>query len=117
MLVTGKDAHTGSPRELTIHASDVLQEVESCVSGYQLLIEKMLSEVKPELTVDVIDKGLLLSGGLAQLDGLELFLTQKMGIPVVVVDEPDECVIKGIANVLEHLDLFRESLGYYVNAT
>ena len=65
-----------------------------------------------ELAVDVIDKGLLITGGGAKLHGIEIFFVEKLGIPVSVVDTAQDCVIIGIGQALDHLDLFKQSLVY-----
>ncbi len=111
-LVAGKDTLTGSPKEIAVTAQDLLPELNNNLEKYELLLRKLLSDIPPELTVDVIDKGLLLSGGLAQIDGLSQYFVERMGIPVSVVDNPDRVVIEGISTALEHLELFKESLGY-----
>lgn len=112
MLVTGKNVGDGTPKEINISAEDILEVLMALLEHYELLLRKLLSSIPPELTVDIIDKGLLLSGGLASVDGVCQYFIEKMGIPVSVVDEPDQVVIKGISIALEHLDLFKESLGY-----
>ena len=76
------------------------------------MIKKLLATVSPDLTIDVIDKGLLLSGGLAKLAGLEQYLVDQLEIPVSTIDDPDLAVIRGVGLVLQHLDEFKTSLGY-----
>lgn len=112
LLVTGQDVRTNGPKELPVTARDIQPEILKALDYYEALLQQLLTRVPPELTVDVIDKGLLLSGGLSQLEGVEQYLTQKMGVPVAVVDEPEKAVIRGIATVLHHLELFKQSLGY-----
>ena len=90
----------------------ILPAIMSVVTKYEIVLKKLLSEIPPELTVDVIDKGILLSGGMARLGGFDRYLVTQLGIPVSVVEEPDRVVIKGISTALEHLGLFKESLGY-----
>lgn len=114
ILVTGQDVMRSSPKELNITSALVLSALTAVMSTYDGLLKKLLSQIPPELTVDVIDKGILLSGGLAQLEGLDQYLVAQLGIPVSVVEEPQKTVIKGISSALEHLDLFKESLGYKV---
>lgn len=110
--VTGKDLKTARPKEVVVQNVALQEEVFAVVARYEQLLKELLSQVPPELTVDVIDKGLLLSGGLAQLDGLAEHLISQMGIPVSVVDSPEQAVIEGMGTALEHLELFKESLAY-----
>lgn len=111
-LVTGKDALTGSPKEIAINPEVLLPTLTTVAERYAQLLQKLLSRIPPELTVDVIDKGMLLTGGLAQLSGLDQYLINRLGVSVAVVEEPDLAVIKGIATALENLELFKESMGY-----
>lgn len=111
-LLAGKDALAGSPKEVTVSVQHLYPETALLLKRYERLLRQLLSAIPPELTVDVIDKGLLLSGGLAQLDGLSQYLVETMGIPVSVVDKPEQAVIEGIGTAMEHLELFKQSLGY-----
>lgn len=115
MLVAGKVAGAGNPTEVKIKSQDLVNPALSVVSRIELLIEQLLAAVPPELTVDVVDKGLLLSGGGAQLHGLDGYLIEKLGMPVAVVDEPDQAVIKGVGTALEHIEEFKSSLSYLEN--
>lgn len=112
IAITGKDLKTARPKEVMVENTVLQPEVFAVVERYEQLLKELLSDVQPELTVDVIDKGLLLSGGLAKIDGFAEYLTNNMGIPVSVVDTPDQAVIAGIGTALEHLELFKESLAY-----
>jgi rod shape-determining protein MreB len=112
LLVTGKDAKQGNPMELQITSSALYDTVAAQLEEYQAVLQRLLSKIRPELTIDVIDKGLLLSGGLSQLHGLDRHLLQTLGMPVSVVEEPEQSVITGIHTALSHLDEYTESLGY-----
>ena len=112
ITVGGKDMARSSPQEIKVNSLMIAQPLTKLAIVYENLLKKLLTQIPPELTVDIIDKGLLLSGGWAQLRGLEEFFIEKLGIPASVVEEPERVVIKGIGTVLRHLDEFKESLGY-----
>lgn len=112
MLAGGQDISNENPKEVMMTSKDLFDETMLYMERLEGLLRKLLSKMPPELTVDVIDKGLLLSGGLAQLDNIERLFIEKLGIPVSVVDNPDQVVINGIGIALEHLELFKNSLGY-----
>jgi rod shape-determining protein MreB and related proteins len=112
VLVTGKDEKTTAPKELQVSAKQLLPFVEERTQTLVKLVKKLLSKIPAELTVDVVDKGLLLSGGGALLSGLDSYLVPKLGIPISVVDDPERAVIRGMGTILDHLDEFRRSLGY-----
>jgi rod shape-determining protein MreB and related proteins len=111
-LIAGQDTIDESPKELLVKSKDLIEFTIEYMTKVEDLVVTLLSKMHPELAVDVIDKGLLLTGGMAKLHGIELLFVEKLGIPVSVVDDSDLSVIQGIGQVLEHLDLFKKSLGY-----
>lgn len=111
-LIAGQYLQSGSPTELDVNATFFKQSITQTVQLYQKLVQKLLSTIPPELTVDSIDKGLLLSGGLAKMHGLDDYFVAHLGIPVSIVDNPHQTAIRGVMTALQHLDLFKESLGY-----
>ncbi len=112
LSVTGSKLKDGSPQEIEVEVQEIRQVFNQYGEIYVDLVKKLLATVSPDLTVDVIDKGLLISGGLAQLSGLEAYLVEQLGIPVSLVDEPDLAVIRGVGVILEHSDEFKQSLAY-----
>lgn len=112
MLVAGQDHVSNSPKEVTVTAQLLQGPLQAALTNYISLLKELLSAVPPELTVDVINKGMLLSGGLAQLHGLEAVLVAELGVAVTVVDQPDSLVVNGLGVGLENIELFKESLGY-----
>lgn len=110
--ISGQDILTLAPREMLIKSNQLQAVTEKMAGHYAQLMRQLLAQVPPELTSDVIDKGILLTGAMAEIDGLDQYLVEQMGVPVAVVENSSQVVIKGIATVLEHLDLFKESLGF-----
>jgi rod shape-determining protein MreB len=98
--------------EIEVYAQEIRQVLEPYGQIYLSLLKDLFIAVPPDLTIDVVDKGLLLSGGLAQLAGLEDYFIQHLDIPVSMVEEPDLAVIKGVGTVLKHLSEFKQSLAY-----
>lgn len=111
-LASGQDVGSGAPREVMVQAEVISLALQPLADRYLQLMQRLLEKVPPELTVDVIDKGMLMSGGLAQLAGLDQFLVEELGVSAAVVEDTDRVVITGIGTALQHLDLFKESLGY-----
>jgi rod shape-determining protein MreB len=113
LLITGQDLLTAVPREVLVIQEDLqplfADYAQSCVET----IKKLFAQIPSELTADIIDKGMLLSGGLSQVAGLEAFLIDRLGVSVSVVEQPEQTVIAGITQVLENLELFKESVGYH----
>lgn len=102
--VPGLEHNSSEPAERRVIASEINPLIVRYALEYVSLVKQVLGGTSPDLTVDIIEKGLLLSGGLAQLDGLEEYLTQGLAVPVYLVDEPERAVVKGIGTVLEQLD-------------
>lgn len=111
-LLAGKNNLDQSPTEIEVSLDFITQAILPVGEAITDLLRHLLSQIPPDLTVDVIDKGILLSGGLAQLVGLPQYLSKHLGVSCSVVDQPEITVIRGIANALEHLDEFKQSLGY-----
>jgi rod shape-determining protein MreB len=111
-LISGQDILTTAPKEVLIDAKLVSQALKSLATNYADLMKRVIEKIPPELTSDVIDKGMLLTGSWAKWHGLDSYLVKELGISVSVVEEPNKVVIKGVATALKHLDLFKESLGY-----
>lgn len=110
--VAGQSLEDKQPSEVFVDVSELVTIVEPIITEYVALTTKFLAQVPPELAQDVLDKGMLLSGGGAQLVGLAPQLSQQLGFPVSVVDEPATAVIRGVSQVLQNLDSFRQSIGY-----
>jgi rod shape-determining protein MreB len=111
-LTSGQDSLAGSPKEVEVSSLDFADLSAHFVVTTAQLLEAVLSEIPPELTVDVIDKGLLLSGGLAQVSGLEDALVQRLGVPINCIEDPTHAVIKGLGTALDHVQEFKDSLSY-----
>lgn len=109
-LVTGKSVKSGAPKEIEVTTDDLREVSEKMVGELVRLVQRLVTKVPTELTVDIVDKGLLLSGGGAKLTGLEEFMVPKLGVPVSVVDEPEQAVARGLGTIMENLDNFRRSL-------
>jgi len=107
MIVSGLSVKDGSLQEIKTSAQEIAEVINSYGQAFADLAKKMLANIPPSLVVDIVDKGLMLSGGLAQLDGLEEYLTRKLGVPVFLADDPETCVIKGVGQVMKNLEEFQ----------
>lgn len=112
VLVTGQDMVTNAPVELEVPTPVIADKLLEMAHRYLGVIKTLLAKVPPELTSDILDKGMLLSGGLAKLQGLDHWLTRELGVPVSVVEDAQVVAIQGIAQAIEHREEFKQSLGY-----
>ncbi|MBD3250038.1 MAG: hypothetical protein GF381_00480 [Candidatus Pacebacteria bacterium] len=112
LAIVGVGLTKRDPQEIKLNSSQLRSLAEQSADHWGGLVRQLLSQVPPALTADVLDKGILLSGGLAQLDGLASHLTQLLQLPVSLVENPDQAVVDGTATILEHLSEFKKSLAY-----
>jgi rod shape-determining protein MreB len=110
MAVRGRDQVTGMPRTLTLATNEITVAMQDCLASVVQTVRSVLERTPPELAADVIDRGLVLTGGGALLRHLDVLLTQETGIPCHVADNPLECTAIGAGVALEHLDIIKRAL-------
>lgn len=110
MEVRGRDLMGGLPRTIKISANEVTEALQDELREVVNAIKKVLQETPPELAADVMDKGIVLSGGSALLRHLDQLISKTIGVPCYVADDPLYCVVKGTGKVLEKLDLYKKSM-------
>ena len=103
--VRGRDQITGLPKTITVTGEDVCQALHDSLQAILGTVRSVLERTPPELASDIIDRGIVLTGGTALLRNLDRLITQEIGIPCYVADNPMECVAIGAGIALEHLDL------------
>ncbi len=108
--VKGRDSVSGLPRTIVLTSGEVVQALSQPLSQIALAIKNVLEKTPPELASDIIDKGIVLTGGTSQLRNLDRYITHFTGVPAHVADDPLFCVLKGIAKALENVDMFNKSL-------
>ncbi len=107
MDVKGRDLINGVPKNLTLDDSDILEALIEPVNAIVEGVKVCLEQTPPELSADIVDKGIVLTGGGALLTGLDTLLRDETGLPVTVADHPLDCVVVGSGRVLEELDKMR----------
>ena len=107
MDVKGRDLINGVPKNLALDDSDVLESLIEPVNAIVEGVKVCLEQTPPELSADIVDKGIVLTGGGALLTGLDTLLRDETGLPVTVADNPLDCVVVGSGRVLEELDKMR----------
>lgn len=106
MDVRGRNLITGLPATVTITSTEMLEALEEPVSQIFEAVHGVLEKTPPELMADISDRGIVMTGGGAKLYGIERMLASKVGIDVVVADEPDNCVAIGTGRALTMMDKF-----------
>ena len=102
--IKGRDIVAGLPKTLTITSEEIRDALKEPVSKIVDAVRYTLDKCEPELAADLVDKGLVLSGGSAQLRGLDKLLSQQTGLPVTLADDPLSAVAEGTGAVMNELD-------------
>ena len=110
MEVKGHDFIAGVPRTMVISSEEIRDALNEPVTAIIEAVKQALSITPPELSADILDKGIIMTGGGSQLRGLDARIRQETGLAVNVIDEALTCVCKGAARVLEDLDKYRPVL-------
>jgi rod shape-determining protein MreB len=101
MEIRGRDAKTGMPKSIEVTSNDVAEALRKPLSSIIMSIKAVLEKTPPELSADIIDRGMVMSGGTALLRNLDKLLTDATGVPAHVADEAIFCVAKGTGIALE----------------
>lgn len=110
MEVQGQDQVTSLPRPVVLTTSELVEAVQETLHLMLGAVRNVLEHTPPELASDIIDKGMVVSGGTALLRGMDRWLTRETGIPAYLAEEPVACVAKGAAKALTMLERLRRAL-------
>jgi len=108
--IKGRDSISGLPKKIEISANEISDAIKIPLGQIVGLVKSVLEDVPPELASDIIDKGIVLSGGTSLLRNLDRLLTEQTGVACHVTEEPLLAVIKGIGMVLENLEMYKRSV-------
>ncbi len=108
-MVIGRELSTGNTVEVKVDEDEIRQAMAPTVKAIVAEVRMTLAEAPPELTHDVLETGMFLTGGGSLLKGLDMLLAQECEVPVHVVERPLETVVSGAGRMLEHLDDYRNS--------
>ena len=110
MEVRGRDLTGGLPKTIKISSNEVTEAIQDELREIINVIKKVLQETPPELAADVMDKGMVVSGGGALLRHIDQLITKTIEVPCYIADDPMLCVIKGIGVVLDNLEVYKWTL-------
>jgi len=112
MDIRGRDSIQGLPKTITVENNDITEAIQDELAGIIQAIKSVLQETPPELSADIMDKGMVLSGGTSLLRNIDKLFSQAIGIPAYVADESLLCVAKGTGIALENLESYKKSILY-----
>lgn len=104
MEIRGRDMVSGLPRTISISSEEVEEALHESVALIVQACKTVLEQTPPELSADIIDRGIILTGGGALLHGIDQLLAEELKVPVILAEEPMNCVAKGTGIMLENID-------------
>ncbi|MBR2744701.1 MAG: rod shape-determining protein [Clostridia bacterium] len=104
MEVRGRDYATGLPKTVVIYSSQVLDAMSESIMKIVDLVKMTLEKTPPELSSDIMEKGIILSGGGALIQNIDKLLMDHTGMPVYIAEDPLECVVKGAGKTLDDIE-------------
>lgn len=110
MEVRGRDMVTGLPRTITMTTNDIVEAISPALEGIIESIKEVLHNTPPELAADIIDKGIILSGGTSLLRNIDQLVSRATGVPAYVADDALFCVAKGTGIALDNLESYKRSI-------
>ena len=110
MEVKGRDLKTGYPRSIVITSSQVQEAMENSISEIIDIIKITLEKTPPELAADIVERGVVLSGGGALIRNLDKLISEKIRMPVYIAEEPLECVVRGTGKTLLDIEKLKSIL-------
>jgi len=110
MEVSGCNAITGLPESVIVSSSDIVTGLREPINEIISAVKSVLQKTPPELAADIMDKGIVLTGGGSLLRGLDILLTKITGVPCQTAEEPTLSVAKGTGIALDNLDAFKKSV-------
>ncbi len=112
-LMKGRDIRTGTPKEISLTEEDACEALMPILNQMLSAIKEALESTPPELSADLVDMGLVLTGGGALLKNIDKLISKDTGLPVTIADNPLECVATGTGKALENEELFSTMMSEY----
>ena len=106
--IRGRDLVSGLPQTITIDATEIYEAIKEVVANIIQIVKETLEETPPEISADVIDRGIVLTGGGAMLNGLTEAISDAVDVPVFVANDPLNCVAIGTGMALSQMDILRK---------
>lgn len=106
----GRNLISGLPKDITLTSNEIAEALQPLLGEIVAAVQNVFNETPPELVADIMSKGIILSGGSAQLRQLPEFFERYLGVPAYVAEDPLFCVAKGTGLILDHLDTYKQAL-------
>ncbi len=108
--IRGRNASTGLPKDIIVNSNEITEAINPHLKEIISEVQNVFNNTPPELVADIMEKGIMLSGGGAQIANLPEFIKQSIGVNAYVAEDPLFCVAKGTGLILNHLDVYKRTL-------
>ncbi|PGL73328.1 rod shape-determining protein [Bacillus sp. AFS055030] len=109
MDIRGRDLISGLPKTITIHGEEIAAALSDTVAAIVESVKNTLEKTPPELAADIIDRGIVLTGGGALLRNIDKVIAEETNMPVIVAEDPLDCVAMGTGKALDNIDIFKKN--------
>jgi len=110
LTIKGRDFVTGLPRSLDVKTNEIVKAIHQELKEIVKAIKDVFQDTPPELASDIIDRGIIMTGGTSQLRNLPELIYRRTGVKAILADNPIYCVARGTGIALEHLDVYKKSI-------
>ncbi len=108
--IRGRDLISGLPKDVTLNSNEIAEALNPYLMEIAAAVQNVFNETPPELVADVMEKGIILSGGSANLRHIDDFFERLLGVPTYVAEDSILCVAKGSGIIIDHLDVYKRTL-------
>ncbi len=109
MNVKGRNLISGLPETITVTTQDINEAMKDSLNEIIRVLKLTLEQTPPELASDIMENGIVLSGGLSKLKNIDILINEETGMPVYIAENPDRCVIKGVGSALDNIEVLRKA--------
>ncbi|MDQ2670818.1 MAG: rod shape-determining protein, partial [Gemmatimonadota bacterium] len=110
MEVKGRDLVSGIPKTVRVHSQEIRECIQEPIQQIVDAVRRSLEVTPPELASDIVDRGIVMTGGGALIRGLDILLHQETGLPIHVDQDPLTCVVRGTGRILDDYEKYRSVL-------
>ena len=109
MKIKGRDLVTGLPNSITLTSKEIEESLRDSINKIVIATKQVLEDTLPELSADIVENGIVITGGGALLDGIDLLLKEKLKVPVTIAEDPLTCVVEGTSIMLDNIKLLKNN--------
>lgn len=110
IAIKGRHLATGLPNTVILTSTDITLAIKDTIDEMVKSIKLILEKTPPELSADIMEQGIVLTGGCSQIKNMDRYISDKIGIPVHIANNPTECVARGVGMALDSIEVLRKAV-------